>query len=135
MRCPTHLSIGQEAVPAVMSLHVRDADYAVSTHRGHAHYLSKGGCLKSMIAEIYGKETGCSKGKGGSMHLTDPSVNFIGTTAIVGGSIPIGVGAQLVVCKIDQQTGSFNSLPWGGRNRRGRLLRMCEFFCIEKPFQ
>lgn len=95
MRCPTHLSIGQEAVPAVMSLHVKDSDYAVSTHRGHAHYISKGGCLKKMIAELYGKETGCSKGKGGSMHLTAPDVNFIGTTAIVGGSIPLGVGAGL----------------------------------------
>ena len=100
-----------------MSLHVRDADYAVSTHRGHAHYLSKGGCLKSMIAEIYGKETGCSKGKGGSMHLTDPSVNFIGTTAIVGGSIPIGVGAGLHAKLTNRQAVSIVYLGEGAMKR------------------
>jgi TPP-dependent pyruvate/acetoin dehydrogenase alpha subunit len=95
MRCPTHLSIGQEAVPGVFSLLIRQNDYCVSTHRGHAHYLAKGGNLESMLAEIYGKHTGCSKGKGGSMHLADLSVNFMGTSAIVGNSIPVGVGLGL----------------------------------------
>ena len=95
MRCPTHLSVGQEAVPAAFSKIVLKSDFAVSSHRGHAHYLAKGGDLKSMIAEIYGKETCCSKGKGGSMHLNDLSVNFMGTSAIVGNSIPIGVGLGL----------------------------------------
>ena len=76
MRCPTHLSIGQELVGAVAGMTMRSSDYAVSTHRGHAHYLGKGGDLKKMIAEIYGKETGCSKGKGGSMHLIDKKVGF-----------------------------------------------------------
>ncbi len=95
MRCPVHLSIGQEGVPAGFALAVRDTDFAVSTHRGHAHYLAKGGDLGAMIAEIYGKSTGCSKGKGGSMHLIDLSVRFMGSTAIVGNSIPIGVGLGL----------------------------------------
>ena len=95
MRCPTHLSIGQEAVSAVYSSIVNKNDYAVSTHRGHAHYIAKGGNLNSLIAELYGKETGCSKGKGGSMHLIDLDVNFMGTSAIVGNSIPIGVGLGL----------------------------------------
>ena len=95
MRCPTHLSVGQEAVPAAFSQLVKKDDFTVSSHRGHAHYLAKGGNLKSMIAEIYGKKTGCSKGKGGSMHLIDLSVNFMGTSAIVGNSIPIGVGLGL----------------------------------------
>ncbi len=95
MRCPTHLSIGQEAVSAAYSTLVNKKDYAVSTHRGHAHYIAKGGDLNSLIAEIYGKKTGCSKGKGGSMHLIDLSVNFMGTSAIVGNSIPIGVGLGL----------------------------------------
>lgn len=97
MRCPTHLSIGQEAVPAAVSQALRRSDYAISTHRGHAHYLGKGGCLNRMIAEIYGKETGCSKGRGGSMHLIDLNVNFMGTSAIVGNSIPIGVGFALTI--------------------------------------
>ena len=95
MRCPTHLSIGQEAVPAALAASVKKDDFAVSTHRGHAHYLAKGGNLKAMIAEIYGKSTGCSKGKGGSMHLIDKSVGFMGTSAIVGNSIPLGVGLAL----------------------------------------
>ena len=95
MRCPTHLSIGQEAVPTAISACINKNDFAVSTHRGHAHYLAKGGDLKAMIAEIYGKETGCSKGKGGSMHLIDTKVGFMGTSAIVGNSIPVGVGLAL----------------------------------------
>lgn len=95
MRCPTHLSIGQEAVASALSLVARTSDFAVSTHRGHAHYLGKGGSLRRMIAEIYGRETGCSRGKGGSMHLIDTDVCFMGTSAIVGNSIPIGVGLGL----------------------------------------
>ncbi len=95
MRCPTHLSIGQEAVPVAISYFLGKNDYAVSTHRGHAHYLAKGGNLNAMIAEIYGKSTGCSKGRGGSMHLIDREVGFMGTSAIVGNSIPVGVGLAL----------------------------------------
>lgn len=95
MRCPTHLSIGQEAVPAAASACLQVSDFAVSTHRGHAHYLGKGGNLNAMIAEIYGKATGCSRGKGGSMHLIDPEAGFMGTSAIVGNSIPLGVGLAL----------------------------------------
>jgi len=95
MRCPVHLSIGQEAVPVGVCAHLTNADYAISGHRAHNHYLAKGGDLKRMIAEIYGKETGCSRGKGGSMHLIDLSVGFLGATPIVGSTIPIGVGAAL----------------------------------------
>lgn len=95
MRCPVHLSIGQESIPAIFAENVNISDFAVSTHRGHAHYLAKGGNLNAMIAEIYGKATGCSKGKGGSMHLIDLNVNFMGTSAIVGNSIPVAVGLAL----------------------------------------
>lgn len=97
IRCPVHLSIGQELAPSILSLFLKNSDPCVSTHRGHAHYLAKGGDLKSMIAEIYGKETGCSKGKGGSMHLIDKSKGFYGTSAIVGNSIPIGVGLSYIL--------------------------------------
>ena len=95
MRCPVHLSIGQEIVSAVFSQIVNKKDFAVSTHRSHAHYLAKGGDLKKMISEIYGKETGCSNGKGGSMHLVDLKVNFMGSSPIVGNIIHIGVGLGL----------------------------------------
>ena len=92
MRCPTHLSIGQEAVSAAVGLALERSDLAVSGHRAHAHYLAKGGSLPAMVAEIYGKIGGCSRGKGGSMHLIDESVGFMGSTAIVAGTIPVGVG-------------------------------------------
>jgi len=95
MRCPVHLSIGQEIVSAVFSQVMKKKDYAVSSHRCHGHYLAKKGSLKKMIAEIYGKKTGCSGGRGGSMHLIDLDVNFMGSSAIVGNSIPIGVGLGL----------------------------------------
>lgn len=92
MRCPTHLAVGQEAVAAAVGLALNSSDLVVSGHRAHAHYLGKGGDLKAMLAEIYGKITGCSRGKGGSMHLIDESVGFMGSTAIVGGTVPVGVG-------------------------------------------
>jgi pyruvate dehydrogenase E1 component alpha subunit len=92
MRCPVHLSIGQEAIAVGVCKAVLHTDYLISNHRAHAHYLAKGGNLKSMIAEIYGKETGCSLGRGGSMHLIDRSVGMYGSTPIVGGSVPVGVG-------------------------------------------
>jgi TPP-dependent pyruvate/acetoin dehydrogenase alpha subunit len=97
MRCPIHLSIGQEAIAVGVCAHLSDQDYAVSGHRAHAHYLAKGGNLKKMLAEIYGKATGCCKGRGGSMHLVDLSVGFLGSTPIVGGTIPVGVGAAFAV--------------------------------------
>jgi pyruvate dehydrogenase E1 component alpha subunit len=93
MRCPVHLSIGQEAVAVGVCKHLLQSDYAVSGHRAHAHYLAKGGDLKKMLAEIYGKQTGCCLGRGGSMHLIDLKAGFLGSTPIVGGSIPVGVGA------------------------------------------
>jgi pyruvate dehydrogenase E1 component alpha subunit len=92
MRCPVHLSIGQEAIPVGVCAHLTHDDYVLSNHRSHGHYLAKGGSLKSMMAEIYGKVTGCSSGKGGSMHLIDPQVGFLGATPIVASSIPITVG-------------------------------------------
>jgi TPP-dependent pyruvate/acetoin dehydrogenase alpha subunit len=101
MRCPTHLSTGQEAVSAAVGLALQNKDLAVSTHRSHGHYLGKGGNISKMIAEIYGKEGGCSKGRGGSMHLIDLSVGFMGSTAIVGNSIPIGAGLGLSL-KLDK---------------------------------
>ncbi len=93
MRCPTHFSIGQEAIAAGVCAHLLKSDLVTSAHRNHAHYLSKGGNLRAMMAELYGKETGCASGKGGSMHLIDIEAGFLGAVPIVGSTIPIGVGA------------------------------------------
>ncbi|MBV8048669.1 MAG: thiamine pyrophosphate-dependent dehydrogenase E1 component subunit alpha [Paludibacterium sp.] len=95
MRCPVHLSIGQEAPAAAFGFALTAEDQALSTHRSHAHYLGKGGDLNAMIAELYGKATGCCGGRGGSMHLSDPRAGFLASTAIVGNSIPLGVGVAL----------------------------------------
>ena len=95
MRCPTHLSIGQEAAAVGVCAALATTDRAVSGHRAHAHYLAKGGDLTAMLAEIHGRVTGCARGKGGSMHLIDESVGFMGSTAIVGGTVPVGVGLAL----------------------------------------
>lgn len=92
MRCPVHLCTGQEAVAAGVSAALRQDDFVVSTHRSHGHYLAKGGDMKRMLAEIYGKATGCSSGRGGSMHLIDERAGFMGSTSIVGGTIPVGTG-------------------------------------------
>lgn len=92
MRCPVHLCIGQEAIAVGVCANLLSEDYVMSTHRSHAHYLAKGGDLKVMLAEIYGKVTGCSSGKGGSMHLVDLDAGFLGATPIVGSIIPITVG-------------------------------------------
>ena len=95
MRCPIHLSIGQEAVPVAVSAALRRDDQVVSSHRCHAHYLAKGGDLNAMIAELHGKATGCSGGRGGSMHLFDPPAGVLLSLPIVASSVPVGVGAAL----------------------------------------
>lgn len=92
MRCPTHLCIGEEAIAVGVCANLDKKDIVMGCHRSHGHYLAKGGDLNALIAELYGKSTGCSRGRGGSMHLIDMSVNFMGSTAIVGGTIPIAVG-------------------------------------------
>jgi pyruvate dehydrogenase E1 component alpha subunit len=95
MKCPTHLSIGQEAAAAGVCAGLRADDRVFSTHRCHAHYIAKGGDLKQMFAELYGRRTGCAKGKGGSMHLVQPELGLMGASAIVGGSLPIAVGSAM----------------------------------------
>lgn len=95
MRCPIHLSIGQEAAAVGVCEALEPTDQIFSTHRCHAHYLAKGGDLNAMIAEIYGKSTGCIGGRGGSMHLMDTSKGIISSIPIVASSIPLAVGAAL----------------------------------------
>ncbi len=92
IKSPVHLSIGQEAVSVGVCEALSPTDVVFGTYRGHALYLARGGDLKRMMAELYGKATGCAKGKGGSMHLVDTSAGVMGTSAIVGTTIPQSVG-------------------------------------------
>lgn len=93
--CPTHLCTGQEAIPAGVCAALRAEDFVFGGHRSHGHYLAKGGDLKELMAELYGKRTGCARGRGGSMHLVAPEVGVLGTVPIVGATIPMAVGTAL----------------------------------------
>lgn len=99
-----HLYIGEEAVAAGVCANLRDDDFITSTHRGHGHIVAKGGDLKFMMAELYGKESGYCKGKGGSMHIADATKGILGANGIVGAGHNIAVGAGLTISclKTDQ---------------------------------
>src|SRR5207237_8695910 len=87
--------IGQEAIAAGVCAALEIRDYAWGGHRSHGHYLAKGGNLRAMMAELFGKATGCSGGRGGSMHLVAPEVGILGTVPLVAATIPLAVGAAL----------------------------------------
>lgn len=95
IRCPTHLYMGQEAISSGVCQNLTTKDYCFSSYRSHGAYVAKGGSISKLFAELYGKRTGCSKGKGGSMHLVSKEVNFMGTSAMVAGVIPIAAGAGM----------------------------------------
>ena len=95
MVTPVHLHIGQEAVPVGVCDQLKDADTICFGHRTHGPALAKGLSMRKLMAELYGRTTGCAHGFGGSMHLVDPEHGMLGSSAIVGGSIAVGVGAAL----------------------------------------
>lgn len=95
MRTPVHLYIGQEAIASGVCANLKKDDYLFTNHRCHGHLIAKGSDLKPLIAELYGKKTGCSKGKAGSMHLIAPEIGILTTSAIVGAGIPLAVGTAL----------------------------------------
>jgi len=97
IKSPVHLSIGQEAVAVGICDVLKPDDIMSATYRGHAGYLAKGGDLKQMMAELYGKGTGCAGGKAGSMHLVDMSAGVLGMSAVVGTTIPIAAGYALAL--------------------------------------
>lgn len=90
-----HLYVGEEAVATGVVANLKKEDFISSTHRGHGHYIAKGGDIKASMAELFGKTTGCCKGKGGSMHIVDLSIGELGANGIVGGGIPHAVGAAM----------------------------------------
>ena len=90
-----HPYLGEEAIAVGVCAALKPTDYIGSTHRGHGHCIAKGGDLKKMVAEVLGKEAGYCRGRGGSMHIADTDTGNLGANGIVGGGIPIGVGAAL----------------------------------------
>lgn len=94
-KAPCHLAIGQEAAAVGVARHVKQGDRVFGAHRSHAHYLALGGDVFELLAEVLGRLPGCSRGMGGSMHLTAPEHNLLGTVPLVGATIPLAVGAAL----------------------------------------
>jgi TPP-dependent pyruvate/acetoin dehydrogenase alpha subunit len=97
IKSPVHLSIGQESVAVGICDPLRGDDVVSGTYRGHAAYLAKGGSLPALMAELYGKVDGCAAGKGGSMHIIDMEHFILGTSAVVGSTIPVAVGYALAM--------------------------------------
>src|SRR5262249_19167508 len=95
IRSPTHLYIGEEAIATGVCLNLMPTDYVYGTYRGHGIYLALGGDLNAFMAELYGREDGCARGRGGSMHMVAPERGLMGCSAIVGGTIPIATGSAL----------------------------------------
>lgn len=95
IKTPCHLYIGQEAIATGVCAALGRKDYVWGGHRSHGHYLAKGGDLRAMMAELYGKVTGCSRGRGGSMHLVAVDVGILGTVPLVAATIPLAVGSAL----------------------------------------
>lgn len=113
-----HLSIGQEASAVGACMSLTDEDKITSTHRGHGHCVAKGADVEKMFAEFFGKETGYCKGRGGSMHIADPSKGNLGANGIVGGGLPIAVGAALSAKRLG--TGAVTVCFFGdGANNEG----------------
>ncbi len=131
VRTPCHLYSGEEAVAAGVCSALLTSDYVFGTHRSHGHYLAKGGGLKELVAEIYGKKTGCSGGRGGSMHVTEPGLGVAGATPIVAGTISLAVGAALA-SKIRGDNRVTVSFFGDGATGEGVLFESLNFAALKK---
>ncbi len=131
MKTPIHLCIGQEAVAVGVCANLKKSDYISSNHRGHGHYLAKGGNLNALIAELYGRESGCSKGRGGSMHLVDTAAGHLGSSSIVGGGIPIGTGMGLAI-KMQKKKNVSTIFFGDGAADEGVLYESVNFAVLKK---
>ena len=131
VKCPCHLCSGQEAVATGVCAVLSENDYIFGTHRSHGHYLAKGGEMSELIAEIYGKETGCSRGRGGSMHLIALEKGMMGAAPIVAGTISLAVGAALA-CKIRESGSIVVSFFGDGATGEGVLYESLNFAALNK---
>lgn len=131
IKCPCHLAIGQEAPAIGVAEHIRAGDRVFGAHRSHAHFLALGGSLHQLLAEVLGKDTGCSRGMGGSMHLLDRAHGFFGSVPIVGATIPIATGAALAV-KLDGGNGVAVSYLGDGATEEGVFHESLNFASVSK---
>jgi TPP-dependent pyruvate/acetoin dehydrogenase alpha subunit len=131
LKSPVHLSIGQEAVASAMCAPLSPQDIVFCTYRSHAAYLAKGGDLRRMLAEMYGKATGCTKGKGGGMHLIDPEAGVMGASAVVGTTIANAVGYAYAM-KLRRQNAVVMSFFGDGGTEEGVFAESLNFAVLKK---
>ena len=131
IKSPVHLSIGQEAVSVGVCEALKEQDVAFGSYRSHALYIAKGGDLKGMMAELYGKSTGSSKGKGGSMHLVDVSKGLICTSAVVATTIPTAIGYAYAL-KYQGKNSVVASFLGDGATEEGVFYESLNFAAIKK---
>ena len=131
VKCPVHLYTGQEAIATGVCAALSKLDYVFGNHRSHGHYLAKGGDMRALIAEIYGKETGCAQGRGGSMHVIDPKNGMMGAAPIVAGTIPLAVGSALA-SKIRNDGRISISFFGDGATGEGVLYESLNFASLQK---
>lgn len=131
IKSPVHLSIGQEAVAVGVCECLRPDDVVFCSYRSHAAYLAKGGDLKQMIAEMYGKVTGCARGKGGSMHLIDAVHGVMGASAVVGTTIAHAVGYAYAL-KLQQKNSVVVSFFGDGATDEGVFYESLNFAVLKK---
>ncbi len=126
-----HLYVGQEAVAAGVMVHLSAKDYITSTHRGHGHLIAKGGEFTYMFAELYGKATGYCKGKGGSMHISNLDLGMLGANGIVGGGVPIAMGASFS-CKFRKTNNVSISFFGDGASNEGAFHEAANMAALYK---
>jgi TPP-dependent pyruvate/acetoin dehydrogenase alpha subunit len=131
IRCPVHLYTGQEAIATGVCFALTKKDYIFGSHRSHGHYLAKGGDIGELVGEIYCKETGCSRGRGGSMHIIAPQIGMIGSAPIVAGTIPLALGAALA-SRIRKEKRVTVSFFGDGAAGEGVLYESLNFAALKK---
>jgi acetoin:2,6-dichlorophenolindophenol oxidoreductase subunit alpha len=131
IKTPVHLYTGEEAIATGLCAVLNKEDYIFGNHRSHGHYLAKGGDMGKMISEIYGKETGCSRGRGGSMHLVDPENGILGIVPIVAGTISLALGSALA-SKIRNEKRVTISFFGDGATGEGVLYESLNFAALKK---
>lgn len=131
VRCPVHLYSGQEAIATGICSALSEKDYIFGTHRSHGHFLAKGGDMRELVAEIYGKETGCSRGRGGSMHIIAPEIGMVGSAPIVAGTVPLALGAALA-SRIRKEKRVTVSFFGDGATGEGVIYESLNFAALKK---
>jgi TPP-dependent pyruvate/acetoin dehydrogenase alpha subunit len=131
IKSPVHLSIGQEAVSVGVCAALQPQDVVFGTYRGHALYLARGGDMKRMVAELFGKATGCTRGKGGSMHLIAPDVGMMGTSAVVGTTVPNAAGYAYAL-KLRRQDAIVISFFGDGATEEGVFAETLNFAVLKR---